>query len=186
MKNINYGIILDEVHPMVLRNCSDAFSCPLELIFKKSILEGRVPDAWREANVTPIFKKGIKLDPANYRPVSLTSVVCKVLETVFRDVIMNHLIRNELIASEQHGFVRKKASTTNLLETLNIITKALSSGLNVDAIYLDFAKAFDTVPHKRLLEKLKAFGLNKKICCWIEAFLSQQRVVLGEYVSNWS
>ena len=101
---------------------------------------------------------------------------------------MGHLMRNKLIAKEQHGFVKNKACTTNLLESLDLITKFLSEGKNVDAIYLDFAKAFDTVPHKRLIKILQVYGIKGKNAKWIKAFLSnrRQRVVLDEFKSKWS
>ena len=113
---------------------------------------GEVPIEWREANVSPIYKKkGSKLDPANYRPVSLTSTICKIIESIIRDQIMVYLKLNQLISREQHGFVPNKACVTNLLETLDIITDALNSGFQVDLILLDFAKAFDKVSHVKLI-----------------------------------
>ena len=125
--------------------------------------------------------------PSNYRPVSLTSVPCKVMERIVRDTVMSHLLTNKLIAEEQHGFVTRKSCTTNLLETFDYITKALSDKEPVDVLYFDFAKAYDKVNHKRLLVKLNAYGIVGKLHSWISDFLRdrKQRIVLGEATSSW-
>ena len=119
--------------------------------------------------------------------MSLTSVVCKVMEGIIRDTIMQHLIVNNLIISEQHGFVPKKSCCTNLLETMDILTQAIEDGHPIDIIFLDFSKAFDTVAHRRLIIKLPTFGIVDKMLEWIRAFLSgrTQRVILGDFISKW-
>jgi hypothetical protein len=150
----------DGVHPSVLRYCADALASVFVHIFKLSITEGRVPDRWRLGNVTSIFKKGSRSCPANYRPVSLTSILCNMMEGLIREVMMQYLVSNNLLVSQQHGFVPKKACVTNLLETVDIVTSELASGRPVYLVYLDIAKAFDTVPHKRLLLKLAAYGID--------------------------
>lgn len=108
--------------------------------------------------------------PGNYRPVSLTSIPCKVIEKIVRKKCEDYLYTNNLICDNQNGFVRNKSCTTNLLETLDYISSIIESKSAVDMIYLDFAKAFDTVPHKRLLVKLEAYGIKGKLLKWIEAF----------------
>ncbi len=113
---------LDGIHPRVLRECAGSFAIPLCLIFRQSLKEGEVPDLWRRANVTALFKKGSKLQPSNYRPVSLTSVPCKALESLVREAIMDHCERAGFISKKQHGFVFKRACVTNLLESLDIMT----------------------------------------------------------------
>jgi len=121
---------------------------------------------WKEANVTPIFKKGSKSDPNNYRPVSMTSVVCKIMERMIRDVMMQHLTANDLIYKGHHGFMPRKSCVTNLLESMDTITDAVNNGFLVILILLDFEKAFDTVPHEEILEKLRAYGFDEKIVRW--------------------
>ena len=177
----------DEIHPYVLKTCAAEFARPLRLIFQRSLTEGHVPSTWKLANVSPIFKKGSRVTASNYRPVSLTSVVCKVMERIVRDALMRYLESEGLIAKEQHGFVNKKSCTSNLLETLDLVTKELSEGNSVEVVYLDFLKAFDMVPHRRLLLKLKGYGLKDDLLKWLESFLSgrKQRVVLGETASDW-
>lgn len=124
----------------------------------------------------------------NYRPVSLTSIVCKVLEKIIRNFVMTFLEENNLLTSEQHGFVSKKSCATNLLESLDLVSEILAEGNPVDIVYLDFAKAFDMVPHKRLLHKLNAYGIGSVLLKWFESFLTgrKQRVVLGDSISDWS
>jgi hypothetical protein len=160
---------------------------PLALIYYKSLSSGKIPECWRVANVTPLHKKGSRLDPANYRPVSLTSVTCKVMERIIRDTILDHLYSNDLVSVHQHGFVRKKACVTNLLESLDSITCSLAYKKWVDVILLDFAKAFDKVPHKRLVHKLEAYGFTGCLLKWVKDFLRarKQRVVLGNHLSEW-
>ena len=104
------------------------------------------------------------------------------MEKVIRDVITNHLEKHSLIINQQHGFVKKKAFITNLLKSLELTTKAISQKETMDVIYLDFAKAFDKVPHQRLIHKLAQYGIQNKMLNWIKAFLSnrRQRVVLGD------
>ena len=148
---------------------------------------GEVPIEWREANVTPLFKKGSKLIRSNYRPVSLTLVICKILESIVRDHIIKYLKINAIITPSQHGFVRKRACMTNLLETLDVITDAVNKGKSVDLVLLGFAKAFDNVSHEKLLLKLEAYGINSILVRWVKGFLSnrRQRVVNEDNSSKW-
>ena len=161
---------------------------PLALLFKRSFEESRLPQEWLEANVTPLFKKGNSADPGNYRPVSLTSVVGKVMERIIKQDLMDHLNKHKLITNNQHGFVKGRACVTNLLETMDFTTESMASNEWVDLLFLDFAKAFDKVPHNRLILKLKGYGISGKLLDWIRAFLSnrKQRVVLGEHKSKWT
>lgn len=178
----------DKVSPYVLKKCSTSVAIPLMLVFRKSLAEGCVPNVWKLANVTPLHKKGSKLDKENYRPVSLTSVPCKILESIIRDKIMDHLKRNNIINEHQHGFVPRKACVTNLLETTDFITRNISQKCPIDIVFLDFAKAFDKVPHRRLLLKLENLGIKGSVLNWLRSFLTgrKQRVVLGDDESEWS
>ena len=146
-----------------------------------------VPADWKLANVTPIFKKGSKSVPGNYRPVSLTCVICKVMEALIKDAIVEHLAKNSLIRSSQHGFTAGRSCLTNLLEYMEELTKLVDEGLPVDMLYLDFSKAFDLVPHKRLMVKLRGLGVRGKVASWVEEWLGdrKQRVVLNGESSDW-
>ncbi|XP_047145890.1 uncharacterized protein LOC124818843 [Hydra vulgaris] len=158
----------DGISPYVLKNCSSSVATPLALIYRKSIETGNISSKWKEANTTPIFKNGNTTDPLN-RPVSLTSLPCKVMEAFIKEAIMTHLMENKLLSKNQHGFVKNKACVTNLLETLDILTASMSDSLAVDMIYMDFAKFFDKVPHKRLLKKCEAYGIKGVINDWISS-----------------
>ena len=109
--------------------------------------------------MTPIFKKGVKCKPENYCLISLTSLVCKTMESLLWDKIVDHLQKNNLINPSQHGFMKQNSCLTNLLEFLEVITSLLDEGHSMDVIFLDFSKAFDTVPKNRLFEKLKAHSI---------------------------
>ena len=141
----------DGVHPYVLRECSDDLANTMSILFKKSFKLGVVPSSWKEANVTPIFKKGDKTIAANYRQVSLLSVPLKIMERLIRDEMLHHLNKNNLLSTAQHGFVSFKSCVTNLLETMDVITEALNREFCAVIAMLDFAKAFDSVPREELL-----------------------------------
>ena len=122
-------------------------------MFKLSLGKSIVPQDWRDAIVCPLFKKGKRDKAENYRPVSLTSIVGKVLESLIKDKIMQFLEEHKLIKDTQHGFTSGRSCLTNLLEFFESVTKELDEGNNVDLVYLDFCKAFDKVPHQRLIKK---------------------------------
>ena len=111
-------------------------------------------DDWKEANVSPIFKKGDKSQPANYRPVSLTSVCSKVLEHVIHSHLMNFFKENQILCDQQHGFRKHKSCESQLLTTVQDLASGIDNSQQIDAILLDFSKAFDKVPNQRLLIKL--------------------------------
>ena len=177
----------DGISPYLLKELSSEMCLPLSILFQKSLAENCVPTDWKAANITPIFKKGSKFECGNYRPVSLTSVICRVMESVIRDSIVDHLASNDLILPSQHGFVRKRSCLTNLLEYFEKITALVDQGECVDILYLDFAKAFDKVSHKKLSILLDAHGICGKIKKWIDSWLSErkQRVVLNGNNSEW-
>ena len=134
-----------------------------------------MPEEWKKASVVPIFKTGSKKSPNNYRPVSLTSQVCKVLERIIKRHVSKHLLDNDLITNEQHGFVPRKSCLTNLLESLEDWTHVLDNNESLDIIYCDFKKAFDSVPHQRLLKKISAYGIRGQILNWIRNFLTDRK-----------
>ena len=177
----------DNISPRLLQTFSKVLSKPLSTIFNVSMRTGEVPEDWRVANVTPIFKKGGKGNPGNYRPVSLTSVPGKIMESLIKDGVVKHLDINDLIDQSQHGFMKNKSCTTNLLEFFELLTDTIDQGDCMDVIYLDFSKAFDKVPRERLLKILKAHGVEGSLLKWLESWLSdrKQRVVLNGKFSIW-
>ena len=174
----------DGVHPLVLKKLSPTLSKPLSKIFNISLTTGTVPTIWKQGTVTAIFKKGKKSLPGNYRAITLTSIVCKLLENFITEFIAKHLARNGALDKAQHGFTPHKSTVTNLIEALNIWTEALAHNLPVDIIYLDFEKAFDKVPHERLLHQLHRHGIRGNLLEWIRSYLhnrTQQVRVNGEF-----
>ena len=128
-----------------------------------------------KATVTAIHKKGDRNLCNNYRPVSLTSVICKMLESIIKDRLMQYFTSNNLLSSCQHGFRSSHSCVTQLLRVINDWSLALESGNSVDVVYLDLRKAFDCVPHRRLLSKLQSYGVAGKLFEWIENFLSNRK-----------
>ena len=178
---------VDGIPPKLLMETVEQISIPLARVFNLSLKEGVVPFEWKEANIIPLFKKGSRNKSENYRPVSLTSVICKLLERLIKDHMVDFLVKHKLLNSSQHGFLKARSCLTNMLCFLEEITKWIDVGSPVDIIYLDFQKAFDKVPHQRLLLKLKVHGIGDSITDWIEQWLTdrRQRVVVDGEVSNW-
>ena len=175
----------DGFPPKLLKILRDEISIPLTLLFRKLIDDGVIPDEWRDAHVTAIHKKGSKADPGNYRGVSLTSVIGKMLERM--EELDAYVEKNGLMSNSQHGFRKGRSPQTNLIEFLNCTTKWHDEGKSFDIVYLDFRKAFNVVCHKRLMVKLEAIGIRDKLLRWIKDWISKRRqrvVVDGEY-SEW-
>ena len=177
----------DGWHPFLLKNIADLIHVPLAIIFQKSLNEGVVPSQWLDACVTAIHKKGLKSAVENYRPVSITSIICKFMESIVRDKIVDHMVVNDLISHKQHGFVPNRNCMSNLLTCLEKWTKLLENGDPIDVVYTDFAKAFDRVPHQRLLQKMKSLGIVGNTLNWVKSFLSgrRQRVRVENQYSLW-
>ena len=178
----------DGISPRLLKECKHELVTPLTQIFKKSLSEGKVIDVWKKAVVTPLYKKGRKSSVDSYRPVSLTSVPCKILESIIKDQLVEYLQKHSIIAPSQHGFTSGRSCLTNLTEFLEFVTNQLDHKTPVDAIYLDFSKAFDKVPHKRLLLKLKGIGIKGQLLEWISDWLSNrsQQVQVKGSLSDWA
>ena len=186
--NINKSEGPDLLHPRVLYEIRHEITYPLMILFNKSLEVKKIPEIWKCANICPIYKKGKKDEVSNYRPVSLTCIVCKILESIIRDKIMEHFIKNKLFTNRQFGFLKGRSTVTQLLQILDDWTEALELGGRIDVIYTDFEKAFDKVPHKRLLSKLSSYKLHDSIIEWINNFLSDrhQRVRIGGEFSCWA
>jgi hypothetical protein len=141
-----------------------------------------LPRQWLTAHIIPLYKHaGSRLHTENYRPISLTSVVCKVFESILKDEMMVHLLSNNLIHNNQHGFLPKRSTQSNLLEILHDWALALDNKDNIDCIFIDFKKAFDSISHAKLLHKLNSFGFSTLTTKWISSFLSgrTQQIKIG-------
>jgi hypothetical protein len=182
-----YSFGPDGVPLVFLKKLSNTLSVPLALFFQKSIETSKIPDLWKHANVVPVYKgKGDKFDFNNYRPISLTSNIGKILETLIHKCITFHCEQNNLINKAQHGFRQKHSTTTNLLELLNEITLDVNNGHNIDLITVDFSKAFDSISHNKLLHKLYNYGIRGKLLLWIKEFLNNRtfNVILNKVFST--
>ena len=149
----------DKWHPLFLRRIADLIALPLSILFQKSLNEGTVPSDWLRACITAIHKKGEKGIADNYRPVCMTSIICKIMESLVRDKLVEHMVTNNLFSDSQHGFVPLRDCMTNLLTCIEKWSEILEHGESVDVIYTDFSRAFDSVPHQRLLLKVKNVGI---------------------------
>ncbi|KAK4823892.1 hypothetical protein QYF61_007957 [Mycteria americana] len=167
----------DEIHPRVLKELAEVLTKPFSIIYQQSWLTGEVPVDWRTAK---------KEDPGNYRPVSLTSVPGKLMEQIILSAITWHVENNQGIKPSQHGFRKGRSCLTNLI-FYNKVACLMDEGKAVDVVYLDFSKAFDTVSHSILLEKLAAHGLDRCTLCWVKNWLDgrAQRVVVNGVYSSW-
>ena len=176
----------DGIPAIFLKKTKETISKPLALLLRKSIDEGKIPEIFKLAYVTPIHKGGTRQKPEQYRPVSLTSHIMKVFERVIKKKIMSHLILNKQFNKGQHGFVPGRSTQTQLLSHYNDIYDTLMEGKRLDTIFLDFAKAFDKVDHEILLEKIRTHKISGKIGKWIREFLKDRkfRVVANSCMSE--
>ena len=177
----------NKIRPLVLRELREEIAPILEAIFTKSLDTGKLPDDWKSANVVPIYKKGSKHLPVNYRPVSLTCICSKLMEHIVVSQIAKHLDRHRILDPNQHGFRKGLSCETQLIQFVQELHSNTAQGKQVDAIVMDFSKAFDKVAHSRLLYKLDKYGIEGKTKNWIKDFLtnrSQQVVLDGMASSN--
>ncbi len=178
----------DHFNPYFLKHTAASISILLRIMFNFSLESQQVPQEWKKAKISAIYKnKGNKKQAGNYRPVSLTSIICKSLETMIRDYIMEYMLQNKLFTNRQYGFLWGRSISLQLLEVLDKWTEALDAGNSIDVIYMDFQKAFDVAPHRRLISKLKSYNLNQQLIKWIESFLTgrSQQVVINSSKSTW-
>ena len=156
------------------------------LMWSQSFGTGTIPPSLKNQYITPVLKSGNRSDPANYRPVSLTSHLIKIFERVLRKHLVAHMEDNDLMNDNQHGFRKKRSCVTQLIDHVDHVLKCLNSNDEIDVVYLDYAKAFDKVDHRILLAKLKRYGIRGKLYDWIKDFLTnryQTVVVEGQQSS---
>ena len=172
----------DNMHPRVLKELKRCLSVSLADIFTRSMATAEVPDEWKIANLTGIYKKGGREIGVNYQPISLISVVCKTMERIISDTLVDYLEHHQLILPTQHGFCQRRSCLTNLLEIFGQLYQEYDECKAVDLIYLDFQKAFDKVTHERLLIKVASLGIRGNFQQWICSWLSGrgQCVCIGQ------
>ena len=170
----------DNIPARILREASGQLAPLLTLVFRASFSQGKMPGDWRHAAVSPVYKAGKnnRAKAINYRPISLTCLCCKIMEHIVCSNLMSHLDENGILTDFQHGFRRKRSCDSQLLVAVDDLAKALDRGQQVDAILLDFSKAFDKVSHFLLRCKLEHYGIRGKNLAWIEDFLRDRTQVV--------
>ena len=145
-----------------------------------------IPPIWKLGHVKPIFKSGDPSVTNNYRPISLTCILSKTMESIVKDQMSDYLLRRGLISRHQHGFICGKSTCTQLLESIQDWSLSLRCGNSVDVVYIDFSRAFDSIVHSKLLAKLTSYGIGYELHAWIAEFLAgrQQRVFVNSYFSK--
>ena len=162
----------DQIPNVILKNCADTLAPALRDIFQRSLDTSVLPSDWRTANVSAVFKKGDKHLPENYRPISLTSVPCKIVEHIIYRHLMTYLEEHNILTDLNHGFRAGFSCETQLLTTNHDLFSSFDTGTQTDMAVLDFSKAFDTVPHSKLLKKLSHYGIGGTILEWLKKFLT--------------
>ena len=179
----------DNISARFLKATSTVISPALALIFNASLAQQKIPDEWCKAYVTPIYKSGKKdrSKAENYRPISLTSIPCKILEHIIHSNIMNHLQSNDILSDAQHGFRKSRSCETQLITLINDLAKSLNDASQSDAALLDFSKAFDKVNHRKLCLKLEHYGVRGNLQIWFRNYLSNrsQKVMVEGKTSDY-
>ncbi len=177
----------DLVSPRLLREAAQELSTPLAIFFTRLIHSSYYPDAWKFANVVPIYKKSDPSNPQNYRPISLLSCVGKLMERCIHKFVYNFAIENSVLTALQSGFIKGDSTINQLTYLYNDISKALDNGLEVRAVFCDISKAFDRVWHRGLIYKLSSIGINGCLLQWFKSYLMsrKQRVVHANASSTW-
>jgi hypothetical protein len=177
----------DGIPAMLLKETAEEISPAVTLLFQASIDQGCVPSQWKKALIVPIYKKGSRSDAANYRPISLTPILCKLCEHIIHCAVIQHLSEHDILTDAQHGFRKRRSCDTQLLATIEDLAKGLDDKAQTDVILLDYEKAFDKVSHRHLLLKVEHYGIKDATLSWIKDFLhnrSQQVLLDGQRSSD--
>ena len=171
----------------LLKELREEITPVIQLLFQKSLSPIIYPQTGKKANVSPVFKKGTKSDPANYRPISLTCILCKVMEHIIASKLTQHFNQYNILYDLQHGFRERRSCETQLIQLVEDLGRQLVDGKPVDLVLLDFSKAFDKISHSKLLFKLSQHEVKGNTLNWIRAFLvgrTQAVVLKGESSSE--
>ena len=176
----------DGVSDQMLKATAHSIAPSLTKLFNISISQGRFPECWKTSTVVPIPKSANHKEATNYRPISLLSILSKMLERHFHQYITNHLNDHHPLSNNQWGFQSGKSTVAALLSVTHDWFQALESGQEVCSIFFDLKKAFDSVPHRPLLDKLTCYGLDAHTLSWITSYLTnrKQHVVVGGETSS--
>lgn len=166
----------DGIPAVVLKSCAPELSPILTRLYRLSLETGKVPSSWKVANVQPVPKKGSRSDPANYRPIAITSILCKIMERVLNNRLLAHLESNELLSDNQYGFRKGRSTGDLLIYVTHLLSEALEGHGEAITVSLDISKAYDRVWHEALLSKLPAYGIPANLCNWISDFLRERSI----------
>ena len=186
--NTNKATGPDGITALLLHEAAPSISSSLSCLFNMSLKKGKLPCDWKRGNITPAYKKGEKELVTNYRPISLTSLVVKTMEKLVTNHILSYLEDHTLLSPHQYGFQASLSCTSQVIHLFHTWASALNKGKTSDVVFLDFGKAFDSVPHAYLNSKLQQYGIRGQILEWLSDFLLEryQRVVLEGESSNWT
>lgn len=165
----------DGIPNVFLRRYAEQISVFLTDVFRLSLACGVVPSDWKIARVVPVYKKGDPLSVPNYRPVSITSSCCKMLEHIVAGYLRRFLSDKNLLSDNQHGFRQGLSTVTQTVLSVHEFARVLDMSGQTDVVFFDFSKAFDKVPHGRLLYKMECMGVPFRIIRWIQAYLKDRR-----------
>jgi len=176
----------DGLPPNMFRKLALELAFLLSLLFQSSMSTGQLPAEWKTGTVSPIFKSGIACDVSNYRPISLTCIACKVMERVIVQRMLIYLKANNITTRQQHGFLARRSTTSNLLDSLNDSTLAINNKQSITVAYVDYSIAFDVVCHIKLTYKLQHYGISDDLLKWISSFVSgrTQRTKIRSAISD--
>ena len=177
----------DNISARVIKECRNQLAYPLTILFRKSIEEGVFPSRLAEANIVPVFKKGSRNSPENYRSVSLLPLFGKIMERCVFETLLAHV--QPVLTDKQHGFVPRRSCETNLATLLKTAWDSISSGHQLDILYLDYSSAFQSVNHKLLLYKIKnSYSISGQALLWLQSYLCdrKQRVIINGKCSDWT
>lgn len=171
--NINKGKGPDNIPPILLNKCAHGLRTPLTSIFNLSLGSGIFPDRWKTSYVTPVFKSGSRTNVMNYRGIAILPTIAKLFESIVTNYLTFKV--QPIISLSQHAFIKKRSTSTNLIEFTNYVNSSLESGSQVDVIYTDFSKAFDKIQHRLIIGKLYAMGIHSSVLKWIESYLTGRK-----------
>jgi hypothetical protein len=185
--NVNKANGPDKISNKLLKETANSIAEPLKSLFEMSLASGKVPNIWKMANVTPVFKKGDRHLKSNYRPISLLSATGKILERVMFKSLYHYCCDNKLLTWRNSRFKQMDSAINQLIYISDKIYKSLEKRQDICMVYLDISKAFDRVWHFGLIYKLKQNGIRGNVLLWLSDYLSnrQQRVVINGQSSEW-
>ena len=168
----NKAIGLDKISSCLLKDAEPVITPSLTKLFNLSIKNKTFPKIWKAARIVPVHKAGARDNPSNYRPISILPAISKILEKAIHNQLSSYLNDNHLLTTDQYGFRHNSSTVIATTKFTDNVLKSMDDGEITGAIFLDLAKAFDTVNHKILLSKLSSLGVDPHACEWFQSFLS--------------